>query len=71
MPKEKSTQGKVMDLLKVLGVGDSFYTEMLPNQATSYAYKSGVKFSTKTVIVVEDITTDTPTTRRLTKITLI
>ena len=59
-----------MHLIKVLKSGDSFYTES--NQATVQAYSSNfkIKVQTEVVLVIEGYSTN-PTTKRLTKVTII
>lgn len=67
---KKVKTGKMMSLLKTLSVGDSFYT--ISNQKSVQAYASSfkIKIRTEVVLIVENYT-DSPTTVRATKVTII
>jgi hypothetical protein len=71
MSREKSSVGYVMDLLKVLNKGDSFYTDSIPTTATSYAQTYGVKIRTAKILIVEDHLGIDPKARFITKVTIL
>jgi hypothetical protein len=71
MSRQKSSVGHVMDLLKTLKKGESFYADSIPTTATSYAQAYGVKIRTAKVLVVEEHLGNDPKARFLTKVTIV
>ena len=70
MEATKTKSGKAMSLIKLLGVGDFFYTTVTQNYVQSYATKFKVKVSTEAVLIVENYGSE-PKTVRATKVVIL
>jgi len=62
--------GKMMSLLKTLGVGESFYTTSTQASVQAYASKFKIKIHTEAVLIVENYGKE-PRTLRATKVIIL
>lgn len=70
MENTKVKSGKTMSLIKLLGVGESFYTTATQNYVQSYATKFKIRVSTEAVLIVEEYGSN-PKTLRATKVIIL
>lgn len=63
--------GKQMELLKTLLAGETFYTDVKPNNVKAYAGRAGKATVTENCIVIENYTDQQPLIKRLTKVTIL
>ena len=70
MIDNKTKSSKLMALIKILGVGESFYTTVSQKYVQSYATKFKVKVHTEAVLLVENYGKE-PKTIRAIKVTIL
>lgn len=69
--KRLSSTGKTMKLMEQLEQGESFYTDVKPKNVTHYSNLKNVNVSVQSVLVIEGYLTETPSARKITKVTIL
>jgi len=69
--RKRKPPGIIMDLLKLLPSGYSFYTENCPKAVQSYCSLYKVKAITDIVLVVSDYTKPNPAVTKITRVTIL
>ena len=70
MAEKKVKTGKIMSLIKTLGVGDWFYTTSSQKSVQAYASNFKIRVCTEAVLIIEDYGSE-PKTIRATKVTIL